>query len=69
MLFVILNLPPASRLPVYITEYCLTKWKQQEISQTVDEQGYILRQDHDQLVQLGTVMEEVFRSVQRLKHT
>jgi hypothetical protein len=40
----------------------------QNISQTVDEQGYLLRY-HDQLAQLETAMEEVHRSVQHLKHT
>jgi hypothetical protein len=41
----------------------------QNISQTVDEQGYLLRQHHDQLAQLETAMEEVLRSVQHLEHT
>jgi hypothetical protein len=34
----------------------------QDISQMVDEQGYLLRQHHDQLVQLGKVMEDVLQS-------
>jgi hypothetical protein len=38
------------------------------IFQMVVEQGYLLHQHHDQLAQLGTAMEEVRRSVQRLEH-
>jgi hypothetical protein len=41
----------------------------QNISQTVDEQGYLLCQNHDQLAQLETPMEEVLHSVKHLEHT
>jgi hypothetical protein len=36
------------------------------ISQMVDEQGYLLRQCHDQLAQLGKAMEEVLSSVSNI---
>ena len=36
-----------------------------DISQTINEQGYLLRQNHGQLAQLGTAMEEVLHSLQR----
>ena len=39
---------------------------QPDISQMINEQGDLLCQLHDQLVQLGTAMEDVLRSLQRL---
>lgn len=41
----------------------------QNISQMVDEQGYLLRQRHNQVAQLGKAMEEVLCSVPCLEHT
>lgn len=36
-----------------------------DITQRVGEQGHLIRQHHDQLVQLGTAMDEVFHVLQR----
>ena len=40
----------------------------QDISQTVDEQGYLLCQHHDQLAQLEKAIEKALRSVHLLEH-
>jgi DNA-directed RNA polymerase specialized sigma54-like protein len=40
----------------------------QDVSQIVDKQGYLLCQHHDLLAQLGKAMEEVPRCLQHLKY-